>query len=103
MKGDAMPVRRDPENVESRHLHAAAELSGARLLEIGCGDGRLTWRYAQKASRIAAFDLNWERLQSALRECPPALRSRIIFFQASSLDIPFAHRQFDWAVLAWSL
>jgi ubiquinone/menaquinone biosynthesis C-methylase UbiE len=98
-----MPTRRDPENVETRHLHAAADLSNAHVLEIGCGDGRLTWRYAPKASRIAAFDLNPERLQIALRECPPALRSKITLFQGSSLDLPFGHRQFDWAVLAWSL
>jgi hypothetical protein len=30
-----MPVERDPENIETRTLHAHADLTGARVLEIG--------------------------------------------------------------------
>jgi len=37
-----MTIRVDPENNETRALFDLANLSGKHVLEIGCGDGRLT-------------------------------------------------------------
>jgi cyclopropane fatty-acyl-phospholipid synthase-like methyltransferase len=42
-----MTVRIDPEGNETDALFALVELEGQEVLEIGCGDGRLTWRYAE--------------------------------------------------------
>ena len=36
----------DPEGVETRVLHDLVDFRGKDVLEIGCGDGRMTWRYA---------------------------------------------------------
>jgi len=43
-----MVIRTDPENNETRALFDLADFKSKRVLEIGCGDGRLTWRYATK-------------------------------------------------------
>ena len=46
-----MTVQTDPEGTEAKYLRRFAGFDGAprqRVLEIGCGDGRLTWRYAQR-------------------------------------------------------
>ena len=32
------------------------DLGGAEVLEIGCGDGRLTWRYAERAAYVTAIE-----------------------------------------------
>ena len=45
-------IRIDPENNESRVLFNFAHFHNKHVLEIGCGDGRLTWRYADKAAHI---------------------------------------------------
>jgi len=41
-----MAVRTDPEGNETLALFDLVQLDGREVLEIGCGDGRLTRRYA---------------------------------------------------------
>ncbi len=33
----------DPEDTEITVIHELVDFSGADVLEVGCGDGRLTW------------------------------------------------------------
>ena len=98
-----MTLQRDPEETEVRHLRDFADLSGARVLEVGCGEGRLTWRYAGAAGRVVGIDPDPKRLDVALRDCPPALRSSVMFALAKAESLPFPRETFDRAVLAWSL
>ncbi len=65
-----MEVIKDPEGNETAQLLALQELSGARVLEIGCGDGRMTWRYAALPRAIMAFDSDADKL--AIAEAQPA-------------------------------
>ena len=46
-----MTIRTDPEGNETATLFDLVDLDGAEVLEIGCGDGRLTWRYADRHPR----------------------------------------------------
>ena len=98
-----MTIFRDPEENEIRYLRDFVSLSGKHVLEIGCGEGRLTWRYAHTAGRVVGIDLNPIRLLKAQFECQPELRSKVSFALASSLDLPFPPEKFAVAVLAWSL
>lgn len=98
MQGDL-----DPDRVESRALLAAADFDGARVLEVGCGDGRLAFRYASAPAFVLGIDPSLEQVQSALAACPSELRPRISFGQANALALPVRDRSFDIAVLAWSL
>ena len=98
-----MTLQSDPEGTESRYLHDLADLDGARVLEIGCGEGRLTWRYARTARRVVGIDLDPARLSVAQRDCPPDLRPTTAFALADSQQLPFPRETFDQAILAWSL
>lgn len=50
-------ILEDPEEHETAALlHIVPSIVGARVLEIGCGDGRLTERYAHSARSIIAVD-----------------------------------------------
>jgi len=93
----------DPEQTETRFIHDFANLDGANVLEVGCGDGRLTWRYATQASRVTAIDLDPIRLAQAIAARPADLRDRVRLLKASALDLPFRKETFDRAILAWSL
>ncbi len=96
-------MQRDPEETETTHLHDIAQFANARVLEIGCGNGRLTWRYAGTANRVTGIDPDMTRLFTAIGDCPPGLRSAVSFARAKSEALPFARDTFDLAVLAWSL
>jgi ubiquinone/menaquinone biosynthesis C-methylase UbiE len=97
-----MTSQRDPEGVEPRWLHAFADVSQARVLEIGSGDGRLTWRYADSACRVTGIDPDVEWLQTA-RETLHSALSHVAFVQAHAEELPFRSEMFDIALLAWSL
>jgi ubiquinone/menaquinone biosynthesis C-methylase UbiE len=98
-----MPIEKDPEGTEPLHLHQLADITGRRVLEVGCGDGRLTWRYARSAARVTGIDPDTDALKNAIRNCPADLRTTVSFARASSLHLPFPRETFDRAILAWSL
>ena len=98
-----MPVQIDPEGFETAHVQKFLEPANAHVLEIGCGTGRLTWRYAETARRVAGIDLDATRVQTALRECPTQLSARVAFAIAEVRSLPFPAQTFDRSLLAWSL
>ena len=98
-----MTLVRDPEGHETDWLHEFIDFRDKRVLEVGAGEGRLTWRYADAVQWAAAIDLDDERLYFAPRECPPELRPRVGWALAEAERLPFARETFDAAVLAWSL
>ncbi len=47
-----------PDGMEIRLIERFTTLRGQRILEVGCGDGRLTFQYAQRLpARGAPFDV----------------------------------------------
>jgi 2-polyprenyl-3-methyl-5-hydroxy-6-metoxy-1,4-benzoquinol methylase len=99
-----MPILLDPEATETRTLLGLyPDFNGKCVLEIGCGDGRLTWRYAAEARRVAAIDPDPARLERALANRPVGFDH--VEFQHANLE-DFAARmqeRFDLAILSWSL
>ena len=97
-----MPVRIDPEDAETKALlDFAGDFAGRLVLEIGCGDGRLTWRYAERAARVVAIDSDADEIKSAEENRPPHLR---VEFKAVGLEAYHAPPgTFDTAILSWSL
>lgn len=98
-----MSTQHDPEQAEVKALHDIANIIGANVLEIGCGDGRLTWRYAAHSMRVFGIDPNLERLATAHFERPTALQTHLDFAQCMAETLPLRNEVFDLAILAWSL
>ncbi len=100
-----MTIRVDPENNETRALFDLADFSGQRVLEIGCGDGRLTWRYAGRAAHVTAIDPFEESVARARENLPRELQGRVEFHPIAFEDFAAANKPavFDIAILAWSL
>ena len=95
-------VEKDPEKLEAMHLLRFGDFAGKRVLEVGSGDGRLTWRYANEARRVVGVDVDGDGLRIAHIERPSDLADRALFVEATSLGLPFRKHSFDMAVLAWS-
>ncbi len=100
-----MAVRVDPENNETRALFDMANFGGQRVLEIGCGDGRLTWRYADKAAHVTAIDPVARQIALAKEHLPGSLQDRIEFHCIAFEDFAAANAPavFDVVILSWSL
>ena len=98
-----MSLQIDPEEIETRHLHDFAALAGARVLEIGCGDARLTWRYAHATQRVIGVDVNLTRLLEACQSTSAELAAKVSFLAADAVFLPFPRAAFDDVILAWSL
>lgn len=93
----------DPQGVETRVINELVDFDGLRVLEVGCGDGRLTWRYADKASSVLALDVNEEKIEAARRATPGHLRSGVRFEVTDITQAELPANSFDAAVLSHSL
>ncbi len=98
-----MAWRIDPEGVELRTLRELAPVDRLRVLELGCGDGRLTRQYAGAAASVFAVDPDEERITEARRSLPPELDDRVSFAVAGAAEVKPPRRRFDLALFSWSL
>jgi SAM-dependent methyltransferase len=71
--------RRDPAGNEPAAIAAVVDLDGKRVLEVGCGTGRLTRFLSARAREVHAFDVKPEAVAEAGRSLPTELRHRVRF------------------------
>src|SRR5258708_8190640 len=76
-RGCAMAVLRDPEQAETRAIHRLIDFWGADVLEVGCGDGRLTWRYAERTRSVLALDPATAAIEHARASLPDQWRPAV--------------------------
>jgi len=93
----------DPEGAHLAALHRLADFRGQRVLELGCGDGRLTVAVAADASHVFAFDPDADAVERARRSLPAELAERVTYRVASGNAIEIAPGSFDLALFSWSL
>ena len=100
-----MTIRIDPENNEARALSTMANFSGQHVLEIGCGDGRVTWLYADKTAHVTAIDPSASLIALARQDLPVQLQDRVEFLDSSFEDLAAGTQAsaFDIVILSWSL
>ena len=93
----------DPTGVETRVINDLVDFDGLSVLEVGCGDGRMTWRFAEGASSVLAVDVDEEKIEAAKRATPDDLRPNVRFevFDVARAQLPA--ESFDAAVLSYSL
>ena len=95
-----MKAMRDPEGAELHHLMNACELSGKTVLEIGCGEGKLTRQYAELPSRL--FGLDPERSDLLVASGNKG-GTNTFFLQSIGEKLPFPGSVFDVVIFASSL
>lgn len=93
----------DPEGVEIAALGDVVDFAGLRVLELGCGDGRLTRWYATAAKSVLAVDPDKELVREARLLLPAKLRSRVRFAVAGATDFRVPRSSVDLVFFSWSL
>ena len=105
-----MPILLDPEETETAILlDFTGDLAGRRVLEIGSGNGRLTWRFAHLAEYVAGIEPETEKFNRAVTDLPSNLKNKVTFHNLGFEDFAASWRmqpepvRFDLAILSWPL
>ena len=98
-----MPLVVDPDGIEITAIRELVDVADRSVVEVGCGDGRLTFQYAAETASVLAFDSDEEAIRMAHAETPDELRSKIRFEVADAAQIELPNAEFDLALFSWSL
>ena len=98
-----MVLRIDPEKNEVHALKAMTDWRNKRVIEIGCGGGRLTTRLANLGAQVDALDPDRKLIATAKRDLPERLSDRVRLRVGSALDLKYPKQTFDIAVFSWVL
>jgi tRNA/tmRNA/rRNA uracil-C5-methylase (TrmA/RlmC/RlmD family) len=89
------------DRLEVDTVRELVDVTGKRVLEMGCGDGRFTYLYARDAGYVLGVDAKGEEIRDARRSRPAELVKRVQFRVAKTISPP--RRPFDIALFSWSL
>jgi ubiquinone/menaquinone biosynthesis C-methylase UbiE len=93
----------DHEENELAALRSTGILDGARVLEVGCGDGRLTLGYAPLTRSVLGIDPDAEAIAKARETLPDELAGRVRFETGSAMELSQPPGSFDVCLLSHSL
>jgi ubiquinone/menaquinone biosynthesis C-methylase UbiE len=99
MKG----YRRDPERTVIRALLRRTPLAGARVIDVGCGDGRRTRQIAAVARLVYAIEPDTAILALARRLSARRFKNKIRFRLGTAERPGISGRRFDAALFSGSL
>jgi ubiquinone/menaquinone biosynthesis C-methylase UbiE len=104
MKG-AVALHSDypPVGMEVRYIQRFVSLRGRRILEVGCGDGRLTRQFAALASTVVAVEPDPTKVALARRTATSEGINNISFRAGSAERLRVGSAPFDIAIFSWSL
>ena len=98
-----MPLVVDPDGVEIATIRELVDLPGLNVVDIGCGDGRLSFECAREGASVFGFDPDGEAINAAKAATHCGLERRLRFEVADAAEIELPKREFDLALFSWSL
>ena len=98
-----MPLRVDPEENEICALKGVTDWRRKRVLEIGCGEGRLTQRLARLGALVSATDPDPHLIRKAGGKLVQRFAKRIQYAVGKAEQIDHPSESFDLVVFAWAL
>lgn len=93
----------DPEGRHLASLRRLADFTDASVIEVGCGEGRLTAGLAEEAASVFAFDPDPQAVADAQARLAVELQQRVTFRVGSARQIEIPRTQYDIVVFSWSL
>jgi len=75
---------------------------GKRVLDLGCGDGRLALGVAPFATRVDGLDPDAEAIAEAKRNARKAGVRNVRFAAGAAQHLPYPDAAFDVVILSWT-
>lgn len=94
---------RPPPEDELREYGGLGLVRRKRVIDIGCGDGRMALGCAPYASEVVGVDPDPEAIRLARGKARELGAANATFKVGVAQDLPFADRHFDVAILSWTL
>ena len=94
---------RPPALTELAEWGGPSVVRGKRVLDLGCGDGRLALGIAPFASSVAGLDPDAELIAKAAKQAAEAGLRNVEFRVGAGQDLPFDDAAFDMAISSWAL
>ena len=98
-----MAMHIDPEQNEVRLLRDVTSWRGKHVLEIGCGDGRLSRRIARLGATVSAIDPDPKLIRTARKSLPRRFADRIRYRVGKAEQLEYPDESFDIVLFGWSL
>jgi ubiquinone/menaquinone biosynthesis C-methylase UbiE len=95
-------LRPAPED-ELREYGGLALVRRKRVIDIGCGDGRMALGCAPYASEVVGVDPDPEAIRLARGKARGLGAKTVAFKVGVAQQLPFADEHFDVAILSWTL
>ncbi len=96
-------MQEDPEQEEIRAVNRHVSFRAKDVLEIGCGDGRLSKKYWAEPRRLVGIDPERQALESARESLPESLAKSVEFQEGRAEKLEFNSESFDVVFFTWSL
>ena len=99
-----MTLVMDPARAEIEALKQITDWRGKRVLEVGCGNGRLTLRLAGfNPEKIIAFDPDSKLIRTARKNLPEKFNEKIEYRVGNAEHVKQKEDQFDIVIFSWVL
>ena len=94
---------RPPPAGELREYGGVALVRRKRVIDIGCGDGRMALGCAPYASEVVGVDPDPSAIRLARAKARQLGAANVKFQVGVAQELPFADGYFDVAILSWTL
>jgi ubiquinone/menaquinone biosynthesis C-methylase UbiE len=88
---------------ELREWGGPSLVRAKRVLDLGCGDGRLTLGVARFAKTVDGIDPDREAIVAAKKSARKAGVRNVRFAAGAAQHLPFPDATFDVVILSWTL
>ena len=88
---------------ELEHWGGPALVRGKRVLDLGCGDGRLALGVAPYASTVNGLDPDDEGIAAARKRASDEGVRNVTFTVGAGQRLPYRDGAFDVVILSWTL
>lgn len=94
---------RPPPKDELREYGGVGLVRRKRVIDVGCGDGRMALGCAPYAAEVVGVDPDPEAIRLARTKAREFGASNVTFQVGVAQELPFADEHFDVVILSWTL